>query len=215
MAGWAASNNNKKLNPGALDENDILMGALLARKSSIDLLQNCDLPPPLKVFSGSDRTIRSSMNRVFSMMGKEEENNEFDIHGSVGGGENGKLEILKALRLSQTRAREAEKKAASLAKENDCISNALLRESMQLFAYRQWVRLLEVQVMKLQSEGKHQGNRWCCSCGGRLEGVKKLLKDGEDCGSGDGGGGVCWILAWAFCIGIAGVRLAFGCRYLF
>lgn len=182
---------------GAVDENDMLMGALLSQKSGIDLLQNCDLPPPVKVFSGWDTTVISPVNRVFGLMSREEDNTGFDING----GENEKLELLKALRLSQTRAREAEKKAANLVKERDFISNALLRESMQLFAYRQWLRLLEAQVFKLQSEWQPQ----------------EKFDEGKDCegGGGGGGGGMAWVVAgMAVCLGIAGVGLAFGCRYL-
>ncbi|XP_050207279.1 uncharacterized protein LOC126656717 [Mercurialis annua] len=179
-------------------EDEVLMGALLYRKSSMDLLQNCDLPPPLKVFSGPDKTVISSMNRVFSTMGsKEDENiNDFDAYGSYG-------EVLKALRLSQTRAREAEKKAVSLAEEKGCLSNALLRESMNVFAYRQWVRLLDVQVMKLQSELKYREKKRCCCNRARpREDVKESSKEADN--GGGGSGGVSWILALVFCLGIAG-----------
>ncbi|KAJ9129298.1 hypothetical protein P3X46_033895 [Hevea brasiliensis] len=205
-----AGSNFQILKSRAFDENDMLMGALLSQKSGTDLMQNCDLPPPLKVFSGSDKTVISPTNRFSGIMGREEDNNGFDIYGS----ENEKLELFKALRLSQTRAREAERKAASLIKERDCISNALLRESMQLFAYRQWVKLLEVQVFKLQSERQRQEKKWQCSCG-RSERVKELFNEGTDCEDGGGSSGVSWMVAMAFCLGIAGVGLAFGFRYLF
>lgn len=203
-AGWSL--NNQKSNSKAFDGNEMVMGFELSQKPGIDLMQNCDLPPPMKVFTGSDKTVMSSMNRIFGMMGKEDENEEFNVYRS--GGENEKLELLKALRSSQTRAREAEKKAASLVNEKNCLSNALLEEATRLFACRQWVRLLELQVSKLQPQCLHQHNQKTdCGCGG--------AKGAEGDGDENGGGGVTWFVALAFCLGFVGVGFAFGCRYLF
>uniref|UniRef100_A0A2P2NBW6 Uncharacterized protein n=1 Tax=Rhizophora mucronata TaxID=61149 RepID=A0A2P2NBW6_RHIMU len=44
----------------------------------------------------------------------------------------------------------------------------------------------------------------CCCSGGSSQ--------RKDCGDGSG---VSWLAALAFCLGIASVGLAFGCRYLF
>ncbi|KAA8546765.1 hypothetical protein F0562_003194 [Nyssa sinensis] len=195
MAGWIS--NNQKPNSGGLDGNEMVMGLVFSHKSGLDLMQNCDLPPPLKVFSGPDKTVLSSMNRICSMMVQDDENDD-DLRLPGNGYQNEKLELLKALRLSQTRAREAEKKAAVLAKEKDCLCNALLAESSQLFAYRHWVQLLELQLSKLQ--------RQFCGGSGRMNVAED---DGEDVGS------VTWFMAFALCLGIAGVSFAFGCRYLF
>ncbi|KAE7998008.1 hypothetical protein FH972_002588 [Carpinus fangiana] len=193
MAGRASK--NPKLNSKALDGNEmVIMGVELSQKPGVDLMQNCDLPPPMKVFTGSDTTVVSSMNRILGATEKEDDNDEFHVY--ISGGENEKLELLKALRLSQTRAREAEKKAAALVKERDCVSNALLEEATRLFAYRQWVRLLELQVTQ-----KQKG----CGYGGLKE---------EDHG-GEDGSGVTWFMAFAFCLGFVGVGFVFGCRYLF
>ncbi|KAK4584134.1 hypothetical protein RGQ29_022033 [Quercus rubra] len=211
MAGWVL--NNQKLNSKAFDGNEMMMmvGLEQSQKPGIDLMQNCDLPPPMKVFTGSDKTVMSSMNKVFGgMMAKEDENEEFNVYR--GGGENEKLELLKALRSSQTRAREAEMKAASLVNERNCLSDALLEEAMRLFAYRQWVRLLELQISKLQSEWLQQQNQNTgCGCGGS-KGAEELLKEGD---GDEPGGGVTWFLALAFCLGFVGVGFAFGYTYLF
>ncbi|KDO60651.1 hypothetical protein CISIN_1g035969mg [Citrus sinensis] len=156
-------------------ENDTVMGRLLFQKSgAIDFMQNCDLPPPLKVFSGPGGTVISSMNR-------------FDVYCRSGGHEREKLELLKALRLSQTRAREAEKRAASLAEEIDFISKAMFQDSLRLLAYRHWTRLLEFQVSKLhsQSQQNHGGD--------------------DDRGGDDGIEASSWFMALAFCLGIMGV----------
>lgn len=194
MAKWAS--NNQKLSCRGVNENDLVMGNLLYQKSGVgvDFLQNCDLPPPLKVFSGQDKAVVSSMNRICGMMGREEKENYVDYGFDD---EHEKLELLKALRFSQTRAREAEKRAATLAKERDSISKALMEDSLRLFAYRQWMRLLELQVSKLQSRWKKQQE-------GHLE------------DEGDNGIGLSWFVAIAFCLGlgVVGVGFAIGCKYL-
>ncbi|KAF5747341.1 hypothetical protein HS088_TW05G00062 [Tripterygium wilfordii] len=84
-----------------------------SQKLGMEMMKNCDLPPPQKVFSGSDETEILSMNRVCGMIGRED-NGEYE-----------KLELAKVFRLSQMRAREAEKRAESLAKERDSIANVL------------------------------------------------------------------------------------------
>lgn len=157
---------------------DMMINHLVSPKSGPELMQNCDLPPPMKVFTASEKVIPSPINRIC----KDE-----------------KLELLKALRLSQTRAREAEKKAASLSKEKDLISNAMLKESLRLFAYRQWVRLLEIQVSGRHWQGKNEGKQFCCC-------------DEWEKREGDDHSGMPWLVALAICLGIAGVGFSFGCR---
>ncbi|GLT33711.1 hypothetical protein SLA2020_082750 [Shorea laevis] len=201
LLAWLQSNPNPKWGSRAVGESDMVIGALASQKSGADLMQNCDLPPPMKVFIGSDKVVGSPFNRICSMMGRENGKDEFQVYRT--GGEEDKLELLKALRLSQTRAREAERKAVSLAEERDQISNALLEESMRLFAHRQWVRLLEIQVSELHSRRKNQEKHLCHSY------VEREGNEGED------KSGIPWLVALAFCLGIAGIGFAFGCRYLF
>ncbi|XP_058787015.1 uncharacterized protein LOC131661478 [Vicia villosa] len=134
-----------------------VMGFKVSQKPVVgfDLMQNCDLPPPSKVFLGSDKTVILSMNRVCNISGRAKEQDSKQ-HGDYllenGDEEKDKRELLKALKASQTRAREAEKMAAILNKEKDGLSVALLEEAMQLFAYRQRVRLLELEVLNLQQK---------------------------------------------------------------
>ncbi|GMI86597.1 hypothetical protein like AT2G46550 [Hibiscus trionum] len=180
-------------------ENDIMMfGGLVSKKSGVDLMQNCDLPPPVKVFTGLDKAVElMSMNSraVYSITGRED-----------GAGEDGKLEIFKALRLSQTRAREAERKAAGLAEEKERLWNALMKDSLQLFGYRQWVRLLEIQVWVLKSQTANKEKNRC----DETEGERW-----EEEGGGNNGDEMSWLVALAICFGIASVGFVFGCRYLF
>ena len=85
--------------------------------------------------------------------------------------------------MSQTRAREAERKVAGLAEEKERISNALMKDSLQLFGYRQWMRLLEIQVSKLQSQllKQEKNSHLCCD---KPKG-KRLVKEGIEHGNGD------------------------------
>ncbi|CAK9163293.1 unnamed protein product [Ilex paraguariensis] len=192
--------NNQKLNSKGLEGGEISMGLMLSPKSGIELMQNCDLPPPLKVFSGPDKKVIPPMN---SLIGQEEEAVAFPMSRSGSEGEN--LELLRALRLSQTRAREAERKAQVLVKERDTLSNGLIKESAQLFAYRQWVKLLEVQVSVLQWQQQQQ----------KLFGSCYEDSTEEDDANEEGKGRMRWFVALAFCLGIAGFGLMFNWRYLF
>ncbi|KAE8706952.1 GTP cyclohydrolase II isoform 1 [Hibiscus syriacus] len=148
-------------------DNDVTMlGGLVSKKYGIDLMQNCDLPPPVKVFTRLDKAMElMSMNSraVYNIMGREDDQDDDGFRGgSDGVGDDGtKLEIFKALRLSQTRAREAERKAAGLAEEKHHLSNAFMKDSLQLFAYRQWVRLLEIQVWVLKSQMVDKEKKRC------------------------------------------------------
>ncbi|XP_057431294.1 uncharacterized protein LOC130724138 [Lotus japonicus] len=168
-----------------------IMGFTVSHKpAGLDLMQNCDLPPPSKFFMGPDKTVILSMNKVCNIAGEEQDQDSKYFHGyaikNSGDEDRDKMELLKALQASQTRAREAEKKATVLRKERDGLSIALLEEAMQLFACRQQVRLLEVQVLNLQSN-----------------------EDGDDEETS-----VARILALILSLGI-GVTTALACRYKF
>lgn len=189
-----------------MNYNEMLMALNVSQKNNslgMDLMRNCDLPPPMKVFAGSDnKTVLSSMNRAFGLMGTREDENE--SRSEFDGENHEKLELLKALRFSQTRAREAEKKAEVLAKERDRLSKAMSEDSMRLFGHRQLVRLLELQVSSLYSKWAEKGK-------------KQGLIGGHDDDDDDDDDGVClsWVVALAFCFGIAGMGFAIGCRYMF
>uniref|UniRef100_A0A7C8YZC9 Uncharacterized protein n=1 Tax=Opuntia streptacantha TaxID=393608 RepID=A0A7C8YZC9_OPUST len=202
MGSWGTMKNQHMPNSKAFDENDLVMGVMLYQKH--DLIQNCDLPPPMKVFSGSDikTVVPGSMKKkkkkinTFSLMGTQE---EIDDHNE----DDGKLELLKALRLSQTRAREAEAKCAAISKERDLLALGFMQNSMEVFAYRQLVRLLEFQVSKLQQQQNKQ--EMSCDCG--------MVREDEAIDDGSGTTGLTWIMAVAFCLGIAGFGFAIGCKY--
>ena len=146
----AGTSNNQK----ALDSRDMV------HRGGVELIRNCDLPPPQKVFKS----------------GMEE-----------------KMELLKALRLSQTRAREAERKAAKLMEERDCISRAFEDEARMVFCYRQSLKLLELRVFKLQKQEEEEEE-----------------EEEEESEKNGGNGGMKWVWALAICLSVVGVGFLLG-----
>lgn len=63
-----------------------------------------------------------------------------------------KAKLLEALCHSQTRAREAEKAAKQAYTEKEHILKLFFRQASQLFAYRQWLKLLQLENLLLQTE---------------------------------------------------------------
>lgn len=111
-----------------------------------------------------------------------------------------RLGLLKALHLSQTRAREAEKKASIVSIENDNLTAMFFEESSRLFAHRQWLKLLEIEILHLKAQLAVSDSHT----------TKKQSGEKKE---GDAGSG--WCIALAVCLGLAGVGFALSCRYLF
>lgn len=66
--------------------------------------------------------------------------------------ENGpdKDQLLEALRHSQTRAREAEKAAKQAYEEKEHVVKLVFRQASQLFAYKQWFQILQLENLYFQ-----------------------------------------------------------------
>lgn len=103
--------------------------------------------------------------------------------------------LLRALRLSQSRAREAEDKLAAAGATNVDLAALLVRDSVALSAHRRWVMMLEAENSLLR---------------GRGEGADPEPQPDPDHGAG---GVAVWWVALAVCVGVAGVGLALG-RFL-
>lgn len=65
-----------------------------------------------------------------------------------------KAQLLEALRHSQTRAREAEKAAEQAHREKEHIVSLFLRQASQLFAYKQWFHMLQLENLYSQIKNK-------------------------------------------------------------
>lgn len=61
-----------------------------------------------------------------------------------------KAQLLEALCHSQTRAREAEKAAQQANDEKEHIIKHFFRQASHLFAYRQWLQILQIETLCLQ-----------------------------------------------------------------
>lgn len=67
-----------------------------------------------------------------------------------------KTKLLEALCHSQTRARKAEKAAEQAYADKEHIITLFLRQASQLFAYKQWFQLLQLENLCLQIKNKNQ-----------------------------------------------------------
>lgn len=61
-----------------------------------------------------------------------------------------KAQLLEALRHSQTRARQAETVAKQACAEKEHVVKLVFRQAQQLFAYKQWLQLLQLENMYFQ-----------------------------------------------------------------
>ncbi|KAL3846167.1 hypothetical protein ACJIZ3_003570 [Penstemon smallii] len=67
-------------------------------------------------------------------------------------------ELLEALCHSQTRAREAEKLAREAYNEKERVIDLFFRQASYLFAYRQWLQMLQLESLCLNLRSKNQFN---------------------------------------------------------
>ncbi|KAF3944371.1 hypothetical protein CMV_029156 [Castanea mollissima] len=68
----------------------------------------------------------------------------------VSEGDLGKAQLMEALRHSQTRAREAEMAAKQACAEKEHIIKLFFRQASQLFAYKQWFQMLQLETLYIQ-----------------------------------------------------------------
>ncbi|PKA53163.1 hypothetical protein AXF42_Ash009893 [Apostasia shenzhenica] len=116
--------------PKTLISDDPPMGLGLSRRAS-HLLQNCDLPPPLKLFS--------PFEDPFPLNGGKASNDD-----SVNRG------LMRTLLLSQMRARVAAERAELTGSGTCRLAEMLLDESLRLSVHRRWTMMLELEVSMLR-----------------------------------------------------------------
>lgn len=100
----------------------------------------CFFAKLILIFACSDRT-----NSCSGGAGNDSSENRL-----LSGNEPSKAQLLEALRHSQTRAREAEKAAQKAYTEKEHIVKLFFRQASQLFAYKQWIQLLQLESLILQ-----------------------------------------------------------------
>ncbi|BAF23986.1 uncharacterized protein [Oryza sativa Japonica Group] len=165
------------------------------RAFATDLLQNCDLPPPAKLFGPLPTLQRLENAAAWTSTSPDRKGGD----GEGGGGDGGDR-LMRALRLSQSRAREAEEKLAAAGASNGELSALLVRDSVVLSAHRRWVMMLEAENSGLRGAAG--------AAGSAKEGVGE--DEDEDDDGGARRGAAAWWLALAVCVGIAGIGLAMG-----
>ncbi|OAY64380.1 uncharacterized protein LOC109727846 [Ananas comosus] len=175
----------------------LMSGNVLSARAVPDLLQNCDLPPPLKLFSpvADDEEKKRKPEPGYRVpLGQQRWGDYGELGPDRGGGDNPSL--LRALQLSQTRAREAEKQALLARTTNRRMAALLLEESLRLSAHQRWIAMLEIEISMLQRKGLWQKE-----------------EDGRDEDAAVAAGAAAaatWCFALALCLGIAGVGFALG-----
>ncbi|KAL3721779.1 hypothetical protein ACJRO7_034166 [Eucalyptus globulus] len=181
--------------------------------SPFELIRNCDLPPPQKLFPGIDDP--AALPALVGLGDEKRRLRSYPAAGGGGGGGGGEVELLRALRLSQTRAREAEERGAAAAAERDAVARALIGEAARSSAYRRWVRVLELEVAALKSKTRRRPDgellrRRRERCGRSAEEGDSDEEEEEE----ERGASMAWMVALAIPLGIAGIGLALACRYL-
>ncbi|PKA49502.1 hypothetical protein AXF42_Ash004042 [Apostasia shenzhenica] len=106
-----------------------------------DLIQNCDLPPPINLFH-PDLIPMDVPRRCARFTDECVESEAFGRSPC----------LLSALRRSQSLAREAERKEAMATGRYEKVAVMLLEESLRVMAARRWVMLLELEITALRRE---------------------------------------------------------------
>ncbi|CAN7097201.1 hypothetical protein BRARA_I05600 [Brassica rapa] len=151
----------------ATDQDEL---ALLVSTRSVDHhIQNCDLPPPQKLHKSIQCTTNGEKgfqtavikspwkqgawsDRFESSSNSTDSKNTSPKSSPQSDDLISKAQLLEALRHSQTRAREAEEAAKEACAEKDRLITVLMRQASQILAYKQWIKLLEMEALYLHME---------------------------------------------------------------
>ncbi|KAG5231482.1 hypothetical protein OIU76_005666 [Salix suchowensis] len=108
---------------------------------------------PGKRRASTDRLSQSDSDKACSFMKTNKETAEI---GLVSQGDACKVQLLEALCHSQTRAREAEKVAKQACAEKEHVIKLFFKQASQLFAYKQWFQLLQLETLCYQMKNSDQ-----------------------------------------------------------
>ncbi|KAF3496073.1 hypothetical protein DY000_02058388 [Brassica cretica] len=171
----------------ATDQDEL---ALLVSTRSVDHhIQNCDLPPPQKLHKSIHCTTNGEKGFQTAVIKSPWKQGAWsDRFESSSNSKNtspksspqsddliSKAQLLEALRHSQTRAREAEEAAKEACAEKDRLITVLMRQARQILAYKQWIKLLEMESLYLQMKEEEEEEQ------GQVEGMnlKKRKQRGK------------------------------------
>ncbi|XP_022757568.1 uncharacterized protein LOC111304851 [Durio zibethinus] len=141
---------------GSFDSDEI---SSLARKS-----QTSPVPSPTVKAEVSPDSVRKHGRRMLSVgegnmrcaSDTSFSSTQKDILEQVTESDPTKSQLLEALRHSQTRAREAEKAAKQAYAEKEHVIKLFFKQASQLFAYKQWFQMLQLEALYVQIKNNEQ-----------------------------------------------------------
>ncbi|XP_076898681.1 uncharacterized protein LOC143552311 [Bidens hawaiensis] len=152
---WMESEKNNEVPWWRMADKDDLASFVAQR--SHDFIENCDLPSPQNASfkrdpygddRSQDKQNAASPNASSGpVSGVNTESGDGTVHESSRTPEMdpSKRKLLEALCHSQARAREAEKAAKQAYEEKEHVVKLIFKQASQLFAYKQWVYLLQLE----------------------------------------------------------------------
>ncbi|KAL4562608.1 hypothetical protein LXL04_026636 [Taraxacum kok-saghyz] len=168
---WMESEKSHELPWWRMTDKDDLASFVAQR--SHDFMENCDLPQPQnRNFKTNQKQHEFVTSFDISKSQKHQCQNEATMNadsgpvsqtlsgdGTVEGGDmdESKRKLLEALCHSQTRAREAEKAAKQAREEKEHVVKLIFKQASQLFAYKQWLYLLQLE--NLYNQFKTNSNK--------------------------------------------------------
>lgn len=135
--------------------------ASLVMKKSLDHIENCDLPAPRQVYIrthpgahiGSFDNGNALAHEEWCLLyGSEDSFSAKDVDRSETPLGSDKAQLMEALHNSQTRARQAEKRAKEVCSEKEHILELFVRQAAQLLAYKQCFQLRQLETIYLQNK---------------------------------------------------------------
>nr|GEV30684.1 alanine--tRNA ligase [Tanacetum cinerariifolium] len=165
---WMESGKSQDLPWWRMTDKDDLASFVAQR--SHDFIENCDLPSPQNTTFkrdpfAEDQSPRKKDEGLASLGGSKPQRGQYENassgpvsplsdDGAVHEGSRdpttpevdpSKRKLLEALCHSQTRAREAEKAAKQAYEEKEHVVKLIFKQASQLFAYKQWLYLLQLE----------------------------------------------------------------------
>lgn len=156
---WMESEKSHELPWWRMTDKDDLASFVAQR--SHDFMENCDLPQPQNRNFKRGSFVANQKQHEFvtsfdiSKSQKNQCQNEATMNADSGpvspvstvegDMDESKRKLLEALCHSQTRAREAEKAAKQAHEEKEHVVKLIFKQASQLFAYKQWLYLLQIE----------------------------------------------------------------------
>lgn len=147
---------------GCFDSKEISASSLDWRTQTGSLSSTGTVRSPGFANSGRTQEIPGCLTKGLSLYESDETSSYCTTHKNMTEiqedceGEFSKVQLMEALCHSQTRAREAEKAAKQAYAEKEHIVTLFFRQASLLFAYKQWLQLLQLETLYIQLNNNDQ-----------------------------------------------------------